>query len=120
MQWAITLKQLRRNNILKTLLCGFFLLIYVCSQVVLNYTNIILLSLHLDFQFVTFQEEQYADHAFVEVLLLLYLCPKVVLLDKSNIAKLHLDYLGSQRFLFLYVYSHEVILDISDIEPFAF
>ena len=54
-------------------------------------------------------------------MLFLYVCPKVVLLNESNIAlfafKLHLV---AEVLLFLYVYPHEVSLDLSNDAPFAF
>ena len=62
-----------------------------------------------------------SDHTSMEVLLFLYVCPKVELLDRSNIAlfafRLHLI---AEVLLFLYVYPHVVVLDISIIAPFAF
>ena len=62
-----------------------------------------------------------ADHSSVEVLLFLYVCPKVVLLNKSNFAlvafRLHLV---AEVLLFLYVYPHVVSMDISYDAPFAF
>ena len=64
------------------------------------------------------KEEQYADHSSVEVMLFLYVCPKVVLLNESNVA--FRLYLVADVLLFLYVYRHEVILDISNIVRFAF
>ena len=52
----------------------------------------------------------------MEVLLFLYVYPKVVLLDESNIAlfafRLHLL---AEVLLFLYVYPHVVILEISNM-----
>ena len=50
-----------------------------------------------------------------------YVCPKVVLLSESNFAlvafRLHLV---AEVLLFLYVYPHEVSLDLSYDAPFAF
>ena len=54
----------------------------------------------------------------MEVLLFLYVCPKVVLLNESNVAlfpfRLHL---GAEVLLFLYVYPHVVSMDISSQGP---
>ena len=51
----------------------------------------------------------------------LYVCPKVVLLNESNVAlfpfRLHLV---AEVLLFLYVYPHVVSRDISCDAPFAF
>ena len=50
-----------------------------------------------------------------------YMCPKVVLLNESNVAlfpfRLHLV---AEVLLFLYVYPHVVSMDISYDAPFAF
>ena len=57
----------------------------------------------------------------MKVLLFLYMCPKVVLLNKSNVAlfpfRLHLV---GEVLLFLYVYLHVVSMDNSYDAPFAF
>ena len=57
----------------------------------------------------------------MEVLLFLSGCPMVVVLDEFDIALLAFRlYLVADVLLFLYVYPHEVILDISNIVRFAF
>ena len=57
----------------------------------------------------------------MEVLLFLYGCPMVVVLDEFDIALLAFRlYLVADVLLFLYVYPHEVILDIYNIVRFAF
>ena len=57
----------------------------------------------------------------MEVLLFLYGCPKVVVLDEFDIALLAFRlYLVADVLLFLYVYPHIVILDIYNVAPFAF
>ena len=73
------------------------------------------------YNFEEVKEEQYADHSSVEVLLFLYVCPKVVLLNESNVALFPFRlYLVAEVLLFLYVYPHVVSLDLSDDAPFAF
>ena len=51
----------------------------------------------------------------------IYVCPKVVTLDESNIAlfafRLHLV---AEVLLFLYMYPYVLILDISNMASFAF
>ena len=57
----------------------------------------------------------------MEVLLFLYGCPMVVVLDEFDIALLAFRlYLVADVLLFLYVYPHIVILDIYNVAPFAF
>ena len=58
----------------------------------------------------------------MEVLLFLYGCPMVVVLDEFDIALLafRLYLVADVLLFFLYVYPHEVILDISNIVRFAF
>ena len=54
-------------------------------------------------------------------MLFLYVCPKVVLLNESNVALFPFRlYLVAEVLLFLYVYPQVVILDISKISPFVF
>ena len=129
MQGEITLKQYRKNNVLKTLLRRFFFSFYTCVTSLCFWTNILLLRLQLDFHlvtqgvdtFVTVLQDKNANHFSVQVLLFLYVCPKVVLLNNSNFAlvafRLHLV---AEVLLFLYVYPHEVSLDLSNDAPFAF
>ena len=69
------------------------LFLYMCPQIVpLGKSNNALFAFRFIFGLIggdTFEvvkEEQYADHFSVEVMLFLYVCPKVVLLDESNIA----------------------------------
>ena len=51
----------------------------------------------------------------------LFVCPKVVLLNESNVALFPFRlYLVAEVLLFLYVYPHEVSLDLSNDAPFAF
>ena len=69
------------------------LFLYVCPKIMLlGKSNNALFAFRFIFglsggdTFEVVKEEQYADHSSVEVMLFLYVCPKVVLLDESNIA----------------------------------
>ena len=77
------------------------LFLNACPQVVLlGESNIVSFAFRFIFglsggdTFEVVKEEQYADHSSVEVMLFLYVCPKVVLLNESNFAlvafRLHL------------------------------
>ena len=123
----IPLKQSSRSNFCHSFM-KVLLFLYVCPQIVLlGKSNNALFAFRFIFGLIggdTFEvvkEEQYADHSSVEVMLFLYVCPKVVLLNESNFAlvafRLHLV---AEVLLFLYVYPHEVSLDLSNDAPFAF
>ena len=93
----IPLKQSSRSNFCHSFM-KVLLFLYVCPQfVLLGKSKNALFTFRFIFDFIggyTFEvvkEEQYADHSSMEVMLFLYVCPKVVLLLKGLVIEFALE-----------------------------